>query len=71
MSARVDSQTGRAEIEDGGAGFVAEVRCEKENDLERGNKALVYRYAPSREVYFVSPVDPALSEETASTGNPS
>lgn len=43
LSARVDGKFGRAEIEDGGAGFVAEVRCPQENGLIRGAQALVYR----------------------------
>ncbi len=62
LSARVDGNFGRAEIEDGGAGFVAEVRCPQENGLIRGAQALVYRYEPSDGVFFIGPVDTALTE---------
>ena len=60
LSARVDARSGRAEIEDGGAGFVAEVRCPQDNELKRGSKALVYRYEPSESVFFIGPVDDVL-----------
>lgn len=62
LSARVDATFGRAEIEDGGAGFVAEVRCPQDNDLVRGATALVYRYDPSEGIFFIGPVDAALTE---------
>lgn len=60
LSAKVDGNCGRAEIDDGGAGFVAEVRCISKNDLKRGSKALVYRYEPREEIFFVGPVDDVL-----------
>ncbi len=62
LSARVDGNFGRAEIEDGGAGFVAEVRCPQDNGLIRGAPALVYRYEPSEGIFFIGPVDAALTE---------
>ena len=62
LSARVDGDFGRAEIEDGGAGFVAEVRCPQDNELIRGGHALVYRYEPSEGVFFIGPVDAALTQ---------
>ena len=68
-SARVDGQFGRAEIDDGAAGFVAEVRCTQENDLKRGSKALVYRYEPAEGVFFIGPVDAVLDEATQLTAN--
>jgi hypothetical protein len=61
LSARVDRHSGRAEIEDGGAGFIADVRCAKENTLTRGSKALVFKYEPEDGVFFVGPVDEALT----------
>jgi len=72
-SARVDERFGRAEIEDGAAGFVAEVRCTQENNLTRGSKALVYRYEPADGIFFIGPVDAALDEATrltADSGSP-
>ncbi len=62
LSARVDGNFGRAEIVDGGAGFVAEVRCPQNNGLIRGAPALVYRYEPSEGIFFIGPVDAALTE---------
>ncbi len=62
LSARVDGNFGRAEIEDGGAGFVAEVRCPQDNGLIRGAQALVYSYDPSDGIFFIGPVDAALTE---------
>ena len=59
-SAKVDDKFGRAEIEDGATGFVAEVRCPQDNQLTRGQKALVYRYDPADGVFFIGPVDDAL-----------
>lgn len=61
-SAKVDDKFGRAEIEDGATGFVAEVRCPQDNQLTRGQKALVYRYDPADGVFFIGPVDDALAE---------
>jgi len=71
LSASVDGTFGRAEIEDGGAGFVAEVRCPQENDLKRGATALVYRYEPSDGVFFIGPVDAALTEAAKLTAEES
>ena len=62
LSAKVDGNFGRAEIEDGGAGFVAEVRCPQDNQLKRGEQALVYRYEPSEGIFYIGPVDAALTE---------
>lgn len=60
LSGRVDGTTGRAEIDDGGSGFVAEVRCPQDNALQRGSKALVYQYEPREGIFFIGPVDDAL-----------
>ncbi len=61
-SAKVDDKFGRAEIEDGATGFVAEVRCPQDNQLTRGKKALVYKYDPSEGIFFIGPLDDALVE---------
>lgn len=71
LSARVDAHFGRAEIQDGGAGFVAEVRCPQDNDLKRGAQALVYRYEPSEGIFFIGPVDAALTEAAKITAEES
>ena len=65
LSGTVDDRYGRAEIDDGGAGFVAEVRAASGKVLRQGERALVYRYEPKTGVFFIGPVDPTL---TASAG---
>jgi hypothetical protein len=55
-SLRVDDHAGTAEVEDGGAGIIAEVRCFRENDLTLGSKAIVYDYDAARGVYHVGPL---------------
>ena len=62
LSSRVDATTGRAEIDDGGAGFLAEVRCEKVNTLTRGSQALVYDYDPVDGIYKIAVMDAILTE---------
>jgi hypothetical protein len=60
VSTRVDAQSGRAEIEDGGAGLLAEVRCFAPNTLTRGSRAVVFHYDRRAELYHVVPADPLL-----------
>ena len=61
MSTRVDGSFGRAEIEDGGAGLLVDIRCNETNDLKRGDRALVFDYDREADVFFVSPADPELT----------
>ena len=61
-SLRVSEQAGSAEVEDGGAGFIAEVRCFRENELTRGSKAIVYDYDSKEGIYHVGPIDPSIAE---------
>ena len=63
LSGRVDATSGRAEIEDGGAGLIAEVRCFEPNELTRGSRALVFDYDASDEVFHVVPADALLERE--------
>lgn len=58
---RVTEDFGQAEIEDGGAGQLAQVRCREANELTRGAKALIFDYDPDDEVYHVVPADRALA----------
>lgn len=62
QSLTVTAGSGRAEIADGGAGFIAEVRCTKENDLTRGSTALVFDYDRKQGIYHVAPVDETLAK---------
>jgi hypothetical protein len=52
-SSRVDANFGTAEVDDGGAGFIAEVRCPQENSLTVGKKAVVKDYDPQSGTYLV------------------
>ena len=63
-SLRVDARFGQGEIGDGGAGFIADVRCFKANELTRGDTALVFDYDKDNEVFHVMPVDNVLTEST-------
>ena len=56
-SLRVDAASGTAEVEDGGAGFIAEVRCFHDNELTRGSKAVVFDYDAKEGIYHVGPID--------------
>ncbi len=54
---RVDRDFGQAEIEDGGAGLLVQVRCAEANDLTRGSKALVFDYDSEAGVFHVARFD--------------
>ncbi|MBI3269430.1 MAG: hypothetical protein HYZ53_10455 [Planctomycetes bacterium] len=57
-SQRVDEEFGQAEIEDGGAGLVVQVRCRNANQLTQGSKAIVYAYDREQAIFHVAPADP-------------
>ena len=59
---RVDGTFGQAEIDDGGAGLVAQVRCLRSNRLTRDTQALVFDYDEAEGVYHVAPLDKGLEE---------
>lgn len=67
LSSRVDRTTGRAEIDDGGAGLLAEVRCFEPNELTRGSRALVFDYDAKAELYHVVPADAMLERERSAS----
>lgn len=52
-STRVDASSGTAEVDDGAAGVLAEVRCAGENSLTVGSKAIVKQYDPDNGTYLV------------------
>ena len=64
----VTATFGQAEIDDGEAGILIQVRCERLNDLKRGSTALVYDYDREAAVFLVSPktVDHAGTEQPVS-----
>jgi hypothetical protein len=51
---RVTDTFGQAEIEDGGAGLLVQVRCPRENNLRKLSRAIVFDYDPRREVFLVT-----------------
>jgi hypothetical protein len=54
---RVDERYGQAEVADGGAGLIVQVRSTG-SGLSRGDRALIFDY--KNEVFHVAPVDEAL-----------
>ncbi len=56
LTGRVDDRFGQAEIADGGAGQTVQVRCDHDNDLARGGRALVVSFDDSREAYVIEPL---------------
>jgi hypothetical protein len=49
---------GQAEVADGGAGLLLEVRAPEGNGLKRGDQALIYDYDAERELFLVEPLAP-------------
>lgn len=62
-SGTVDGKFGHATFEDGGAGLLLNVVCDKDNQLKRGEKALILAYDATRDAYEVEPVDWLLPQE--------
>lgn len=62
-SGRVDGRFGHATFEDGGAGLILNVVCDKDNQLKRGEQALILAYDAARDAYEVEPVDWLLPQE--------
>lgn len=60
-SLRVNETSGTAEVADGGAGYIAEIRCFRENQLTLGSKAIVYDYDHKNDLYHVGPIDPSIA----------
>lgn len=54
---RVDGGFGQAEIEDGGAGLLVQVRSAEPNSLTRGSHALVFEYDNDEGVYHITEVE--------------
>ncbi|MBK6313115.1 MAG: hypothetical protein IPF53_02030 [Blastocatellia bacterium] len=54
---RVDGGFGQAEIADGGAGLLVQVRAAEPNNLTRGSHALVFEYDNDEGVYHITEVE--------------
>lgn len=57
LTGRVDDRFGQAEIADGGAGLTVQVRCDHDNALAKGGKALVVSFDDDREAYVIEPLN--------------
>lgn len=57
---RVDERYGQAEIEDGGAGLLIQVRATAPHELRRGDRALIFDY--KGEVFHVAPLGAVLEK---------
>jgi Protein of unknown function (DUF1449) len=62
---RVDGRYGQAEIEDGGAGLLVQVRSTNPG-LQRGDRAMIFDYKD--EVFLVAPLDAALRKSLQDIG---
>lgn len=62
-SGRVDGRFGHATFEDGGAGLILNVVCDKANGFKRGDQGLILSYDSARDAYEVEPVDWLLPQE--------
>jgi hypothetical protein len=62
---RVDGDFGQAEVEDGGAGLLVQVRCDDANDLTRGSRALIFDYDPEQGIFHVSRFDDPVDVNVA------
>lgn len=59
---RVDATFGQATVHDGGAGVLVQVRCAHDNDMSRGDEALILSYDADRDIYEVEPMDELLRD---------
>jgi hypothetical protein len=57
---RVDGEFGQAEVADGGAGLLVQVRCAEANELTRGSQALIFDYDSDAGVFHVARFDDAV-----------
>lgn len=57
---RVDERYGQAEIEDGGAGLIVQVRSNGPVSLARGDRAIIFDYKD--EVFYVAPMEEVLRQ---------
>jgi hypothetical protein len=54
---RVDAGFGQATYDDGGAGLIVQVRCDKKNELKRGDQALIIDYDQAHEAFSIEPLE--------------
>lgn len=64
---RVDARYGQAEVEDGGAGLIVQVRCTEPGRLTRGDRAVIFDYKD--EIFYVGPLDETLRRDLDQLGS--
>ncbi|MBN8227883.1 hypothetical protein JYK02_10215 [Corallococcus macrosporus] len=69
-SGSVTAKDGHATFDDGAAGLILNVFCDKPNQLKRGQPALILGYDAERGVYEVEPVDWLLPQEMEQLRDP-
>lgn len=65
---RVDERFGQAELDEGGASGILDVRCDTPGALRRGDRAVLVSWDPIREVFGVEPLDAPPSRGRLDTG---
>ena len=54
LTGKVSESFGQADVHDGGAGLVVQVRCRTPNELVKGSEVILYRYDRGDEVFHVA-----------------
>lgn len=65
---RVDERFGQAMLDEGGASGILDVRCDTPGVLQRGDRAVLVSWDPTREVFGVEPLDAPPSRGRLDTG---
>jgi hypothetical protein len=64
---RVDHDFGQATVEEGGTVLVIPVRCDRDNTLARGQRALIIDYDLTRNAYVIEPADALLTGDSTAS----
>ena len=66
----VTHRFGQATVEDGGAGLLIQVRCDRENSLSKGDSALIVSFDRRREAFTVEPLSTSTAKQAAAQSEP-
>jgi hypothetical protein len=61
-TSRVDSTFGEATLNDGGAGLILKVRCDKDNEFQKGDRLVAFKYDQEQNIYHVISEDEFLGK---------
>lgn len=64
-TSKVTDSFGQADADDGGAGLILSVRCEGDNNLARGSKALIIDYDKDAHAYIIEPYDSLIGDDSS------